>query len=203
MIRKVPMAQKLVLAMAMSSLTTTAQTGTAHAEITQSMLAPDLAAQPPKSQPPKSETAPLPVVLTLRGDFDHDGDEDIASYTMSDLRALGEDHITTSTIWTNGPQEFTGTSLHKLLAQLAITHGELIVTAINDYSVSIPVDEITPNGPILAYSRNGIDMGLRDKGPLWMVYPYDSSDIFRNEVVFSRSVWQLEQIRFTDTPEAP
>jgi hypothetical protein len=41
---------------------------------------------------------------------------------------------------------------------------------------------------------NGAEMSIRDKGPLWIVYPYDASDDFRSEVVYSRSIWQLDRI---------
>ncbi len=37
-------------------------------------------------------------------------------------------------------------------------------------------------------------MSVREKGPLWIVYPYSSSPEFQNEVIYSRSIWQLNRI---------
>jgi hypothetical protein len=37
-------------------------------------------------------------------------------------------------------------------------------------------------------------MSVRDKGPLWLVYPYDSAAKYQSEVVFSRSIWQLNRL---------
>ena len=41
-------------------------------------------------------------------------------------------------------------------------------------------------------------MSIRDKGPLWVVYPYDSSADYRTEVIYSRSIWQLDRIEVVD-----
>ncbi len=49
-------------------------------------------------------------------------------------------------------------------------------------------------GPIIAYLLNGEEMSIRDKGPLWVIYPFDSDADFRSEVVFSRSIWQLDRL---------
>ncbi|MDP5360810.1 MAG: oxidoreductase, partial [Paracoccaceae bacterium] len=32
------------------------------------------------------------------------------------------------------------------------------------------------------------------KGPLWVVYPYDMSADYRSEVIYYRSIWQLDRI---------
>jgi hypothetical protein len=49
-------------------------------------------------------------------------------------------------------------------------------------------------GPIVAFARNGAPMPLRDKGPLWIVYPYDSNPDYQSELIYSRSIWQLDRI---------
>ena len=66
--------------------------------------------------------------------------------------------------------------------------------AINDYSVDIPVSDAEEGGPIIAYAMDGQPMSRRDKGPLWVIYPYSSSSKFRSEVIYSRSIWQLDRI---------
>jgi len=119
------------------------------------------------------------------------------TYDRAALEALGETEFTTTTIWTEGPQTFTGVPLNVLLADAGIATGTLSARAINDYAVEIPVDEALEDGPIVAYTRNGAPMSVRDKGPLWLVYPYDSDPAFQTEVVFSRSIWQLDRLEAT------
>ena len=70
----------------------------------------------------------------------------------------------------------------------------LRATAINDYTVEIPVSDAVEGGPIIAYSVDGKPMSVRDKGPLWVIYPYDSGAQYRSEVIYSRSIWQLDRI---------
>jgi hypothetical protein len=74
----------------------------------------------------------------------------------------------------------------------------MILTAANGYQIRLPVADFDPDGAIIAYDRNGSAMTLRDKGPLWLVYPYDSDPRFRSEIVYANSIWQLDRIAFTD-----
>lgn len=117
------------------------------------------------------------------------------AYTRADLEALGPLEFTTTTIWTEGDQTFTGTPLSALLVDASISEGTIRATAINDYAVEIPVDEVIDSEwPIVAFLANGEAMSVREKGPLWIVYPYDADPAFRSEVVYSRSIWQLDRI---------
>ncbi|MXQ07486.1 molybdopterin-dependent oxidoreductase [Alphaproteobacteria bacterium GH1-50] len=115
-------------------------------------------------------------------------------YDLSALQAFDHVEFTTSTIWTEGPQTFRGVPLAALIKDAGVTEGTIIATAINDYSAEIPFEEIGPDAPILAYHRNGATMPIRDKGPLWLVYPYDQESAFRSEIIYSRSVWQLDRL---------
>lgn len=139
------------------------------------------------------------TILIVQGDFDGDGVADERRFSRDELAALGEESFSTSTIWTEGAQEFVGVRLHRLLEALAPDHeGQVDLVAVNDYQVSMPSAEAEPNGALLAYLRNGEQMTLRDKGPVWLVYPYDASDLYRTEVVYSRSVWQLSKITLSN-----
>jgi hypothetical protein len=40
-------------------------------------------------------------------------------------------------------------------------------------------------------------MSVRDKGPLWLIYPYDSKAEYQSETIYSRSIWQLVKIDLT------
>ena len=115
-------------------------------------------------------------------------------YDLAALEALPQTSFKTSTIWTEGEQEFTGVLLSDLLEDAGITEGSVMATAINDYAVEIPVDEIDDIAPIVAYHLNGETMSVRDKGPLWIVYPYDLSVDYQTEINYSRSIWQLDRI---------
>lgn len=69
-----------------------------------------------------------------------------------------------------------------------------MASAVNDYTIEFPVEDALKDGPIIAFLRNGEEMSVRDKGPLWIIYPYDQDPAYRTEVVYSRSIWQLDRI---------
>ena len=122
------------------------------------------------------------------------GPDTARDYDLAALEAFAPVRFTTSTIWTEAPAEFTGVPLRRILADAGITEGAVLATAINDYAVRIPLDEITDDHPIVAYRVDGRTLSVRDKGPLWIVYPYDSDPDLRSEVVYSRSIWQLDRL---------
>ena len=134
------------------------------------------------------------VILTVSGAISETNSGSTAQFDRSMLDALGTLEIETSTIWTEGVQKFEGVEIATLLRALGVTSGTLRATAINDYSIEIPVSDAVEGGPILAFRRDGKEMSLRDKGPLWVIYPYDDNADYQTEVVYSRSIWQLDRI---------
>ena len=134
------------------------------------------------------------VILTVSGAISVTNGNGVAQFDEAMLKALPATEFTTSTIWTNGKQDFKGVSVKALLDLLGVTSGTLKATAINDYAIDIPVAEAGAQAPIIAYSDNGKPMSVREKGPLWVVYPYDASSDYRSELVYSRSIWQLDRI---------
>ena len=130
------------------------------------------------------------LVLDAKGDGTA-----LRSFTDSDLMALPQVTFTTSTIWTTAAAQFSGPSLASVLAASGAADGDIRTTAINDYKVDIPRVWIEPASPIIATRIDGAPFGIREKGPLWVVFPFDSDDRFQTEEVYSFSIWQLTQIQ--------
>ena len=68
------------------------------------------------------------------------------------------------------------------------------VTALNDYSAEIPIGDFLDHSVILASRLDGEELSVRDKGPLFVIYPFDLEPDLYNEVYFGRSVWQVTSI---------
>lgn len=134
--------------------------------------------------------------ICLAGDtlltFSHEGK--VSEFDMDALVAMGPVEISTTTIWTDGVQVFTGVPLNTFLSEVGVTEGTLKATAVNDYAVEVPVEDAVAGGPIIAYLSDGEPMSLRDKGPLWIIYPFDSDPKYQTEVIYSRSIWQLDRL---------
>ncbi|MHC0054852.1 putative pterin-binding protein [Actibacterium sp. D379-3] len=144
-----------------------------------------------------AETPPAPtseVVLTISGEISATDPHGTAMFDLEMLQHLPTTEFSTATIWTDGVHRFTGVLLTELLDTVGADGRVLRATAINDYAVDIPVSSLSEQGPIVAYRLDGAEMSVRDKGPLWIIYPYDLSEDYRSEVVYSRSIWQLDRI---------
>ncbi len=156
-----------------------------------SVLAAPLAAGEVRAQ---ATTASLPQagtpVLTVTGKLKSGAQIDL---TMAELRALPKAQIKTTTPWHDGEQTFEGVPLAALIEHLGAKGQMLQVTALNKYKTEIPVSDVS-HGPILAYLRNGEPMSVRDKGPLFVIYPYDRNPELKSERYFSRSAWQVRSI---------
>ena len=122
------------------------------------------------------------------------------TFTLSvqDLRDIAVHNIVTSTIWTQGVHEFTGVPLYALLQHLDVTGSTIQAIALNDYAVTIPLSDARMGGPIVAFAIDGQPIPRREKGPLWIIYPFDQSPEYRTETVYSRSIWQLNRLNIVE-----
>ena len=134
------------------------------------------------------------VVLTISGNIAHTNAPDRAEFDLDMLREIGLRSFSTSTMWTEGISEYHGVALHDVLRRVGASGTTVTAIALNDYSAELPMAEVAAEVPILAFLRDGRPMPVRDKGPLWVLYPYDSDRAFRTENIYSRSVWQLDRL---------
>lgn len=124
--------------------------------------------------------------------------ESVIEYDQDGLDRLGTVTVETSTIWTDGVSSFTGVPLRNLAETLEVTEGVFLASAINDYTVEIPMSDAVEGGAVIAFLKDGEPMSVRDKGPLWVVYPYDDNPDYQSEVTYSRSIWQLDRIETSE-----
>jgi hypothetical protein len=146
-----------------------------------------------------ADEIPMPtgeVLLTVTGDIPQTNVGDTLQFDFTTLSALDKTIVETSTIWTEGTHKFEGVSLNAFMELIGSENNNTVflATAINDYTVEIPASDAVEGGPIIAYIMDGNEMSVRDKGPLWIIYPYDSKADYRSELVYSRSIWQLDRI---------
>jgi hypothetical protein len=111
------------------------------------------------------------------------------------IEALGWQTITTVTPFTNGPQEFAGIPLSALAAATGAQGTVIEAVAINDYVAEIPAAHMAEHGVFLALDQNGEPMRVRDRGPVWIIYPSKAVDEAANRFD-SLMVWQLKALNF-------
>ena len=128
---------------------------------------------------------PLEVVLA-------DGQSHVLSHAQ--LEEMEQIEFSTSSIWTDDINQYSGVSLEKLLERVGAKGTVLRMIALNDYSIEMPVEDLEEDAPIVATRMNGETMSVRDKGPYWVIFPFDASPQYRTETHYARSVWQLQRL---------
>jgi hypothetical protein len=134
------------------------------------------------------------VILTISGAIDVTNAPGQAEFDLEMLKAIGVDHMTTTTNWTDGKKVFEGVLVSKLLAAVG-AHGKTAsAAAIDDYVVELPTDEFARYPVLLAWSMDGQMMTARDKGPLWIVYPRDDYPELADPKLVWQWVWGLKSL---------
>jgi hypothetical protein len=133
-----------------------------------------------------------PVLLEITGHIGHRNADGAARFDRQMLEALGTTTLRTSTAWTTGEAEFEGVLARDLLAAVGAEGTTVTATALNDYATAIPIEELRRYPVMLALKMNGEPLKIRDKGPVWIVYPRDQHKELQDSLVDKRWVWQLK-----------
>ncbi len=133
-------------------------------------------------------------ILTISGDISQKNAGDTAQFDRDMLEKLGLVEIETTTPWYQGPMKFEGVPMEKLMADVGAKGKRVVAYALNDYTTEIPMEDFSKHHAILALKRNGEYMPVRDKGPLFVVYPYDSDPELKSQIFYSRSAWQVARL---------
>lgn len=134
------------------------------------------------------------VVLTLRGAVTQTNFPQEARFDMLMLEALRQVSHTVELPWYPRPVTLTGPLLRDVLATVG-AQGQLIeAVALNDYAVTFPLSDAQRYDVILARLLDGRPMSPRDKGPLFVIFPYDQLPPEQVELYYERSIWQLDTL---------
>ena len=134
------------------------------------------------------------VVLTVSGRIGIRNAEKTAEFDMAMLAALPQHTFSTKTPWYPEAHKFTGPLVRDVLAAVGAQGKNLRAIALNDYKVDLPVADALKFNLVLARLMDDKPMPVRDKGPLFIIYPFDADEALRNERYYSRSAWQLKAI---------
>lgn len=136
-----------------------------------------------------------PVVLTLSGKVRMPNRQSMAQFDMAMLEKLPQSSFVTRTPWYTQARKFTGPLVRDVLAAAGASGAtQLRAVALNDYRVDIPADDVQRYDVLLARLLDDKPMQVRDKGPLFIIYPFDHHADLRNALYFSRCAWQLKAI---------
>ena len=135
-----------------------------------------------------------PLVLTVSGKIGVTNKGATATFDRAMFESVGMVSFTTNNPWDKMPTKYEGVPLAKLMDLLGAKGEKLTVIALNDYSADVPVEDIRKYNVILALKRNDEYLTVRYKGPLFVMYPFDSDADLRTQKFYSRAVWQVSRI---------
>jgi hypothetical protein len=98
-----------------------------------------------------------------------------------------------SNLWIEKTTTYTGVKLSGILEKYKITNEWLQLTALNDYSIEVPIAD-ADKGAFIAYLIDGKQIKIRDKGPLWLLYPFNENKALDIDMYHNQSIWQLKVI---------
>nr|WP_245635155.1 molybdopterin-dependent oxidoreductase [Marinobacterium profundum] len=136
-----------------------------------------------------------PVILTVEGALSNTNGNGVARFDREMLEDLSLHHTRTDTPWTEGIVDFEGPLGRRVLDFVGAKGETLIVTALNDYSTEVPLADFYSYDVILALKMDGQYIRIRDKGPIFIIYPFAEFPALQTEIIHNRSVWQLKSIR--------
>jgi len=133
-------------------------------------------------------------ILTVSGKIAVKNAGETARFDMKMIEALPQHSFTTSTPWFDKPVKFTGPLLSDVLAAVKASGTTLSAVAINDYKINIPMADVSKYKVIVARLLDDKPMPVREKGPLFVVFPFDTSPELRTSTYYERSIWQLKAL---------
>ncbi len=136
-----------------------------------------------------------PVVLTLTGTIGATNGSNRLDFDMDALERIGLIEFTVDDPHLKRSVTYQGVLLQRLLdvARVGEQATTLDTIALNDYKTKVPI-EATKDWPVmLATKRDGQRMPVADKGPIEIVFPYNSYQ-FDPTIYDPMWVWQLRSI---------
>lgn len=134
------------------------------------------------------------VILTISGKVADKNTADAAQFDLAMLEKLPQQTFTTKTPWAKEPIKFTGPLLRDVLAAAKANGVTIKAMALNDYKTAIPFDDAQRYDMIVAHRMNGELIPVRTKGPLFIVYPFDTKPELQASKFYGRSAWQLKSM---------
>jgi hypothetical protein len=133
-------------------------------------------------------------VLTISGKIGQTNDGAVATFDRPLLESLGTMSFSTATPWYDHPMTFEGVTMDRIMRAVGANGETIKAVALDDYATVLPVADFTQYGTLLALKIDGKYLSVSEKGPCFIVYPFDKFPELRIAKYYNRSVWQVASI---------
>lgn len=111
--------------------------------------------------------------------------------TRKEMEELPQYSITTSTNFTL-KSEFVGVKFKDIIDKYSLYGSKVRAYSLDDYSFTLPIDEMKNYNVIIAYKKDGNYMSISELGPFSIIYPRDNFPELNNLSVNAKTVWQVK-----------
>jgi len=133
-----------------------------------------------------AQEAVLTVINTITG-------AEVA-LSETELLAVPQATVHTENEFVDAMTAFDGPLGRDVLALVGGGGTIVVLTAVNDYAVEVPIEDFANYDVIFATSADGEKFSRRDKGPIWVVYPMSDHAELQDPVYNARLIWQLVKV---------
>ena len=123
------------------------------------------------------------------------GPHGVIKFTRADLEAMQQVEITTSNAFMDHPATFRGPSAYALIDQIGRAGANVVrLSSANEFFIDVDIAELADYGVILAIEVDDKRLTMRDRGPIWLMYPVDQFEELQNPSMNNRLIWHLQTI---------
>jgi hypothetical protein len=133
-------------------------------------------------------------ILLVRGAIEGADAAGDRRFDLEALQAMPQTAFKTATPWNKTPVTYSGVAVGTFLSSLKAKGSRVRLIALNDYAVVADIEDLASNGAILAIAKDGAPLPISDKGPIFVVFPFDRDSKLRSDSFYLYAVWQLCQI---------
>ncbi|HEX9824089.1 MAG TPA: molybdopterin-dependent oxidoreductase [Actinomycetota bacterium] len=142
---------------------------------------------------------PEPVgeeILTISGEIGTTNDRGRLAFDMATLESLGLVSYDVEDPWDQKEVTYTGVLMSELLAVAGAASDarSVRIVALDDYRVSIPIDEIHRWPVLLATRADGEVIGVESGGPSRIIYPYGTFPEIDGVTHDDLWIWSVERM---------
>ena len=135
------------------------------------------------------------VILKVTGNISATNVGDAAHFDRKMLEQLPSASFVTGTPWTSKAHRWEGVLVSELLRHIGAGSQSFVASALDDYKVHVKGIDFTKYPVIFALKQDDKVLVLRNKGPIWLMFPWDDFPEIHNETNLSLSIWQLSEIK--------
>ena len=143
--------------------------------------------------------APMgPVLLRINKATLGGGGKNELRLDLAALEKMGLIRYTIKSRYYPDPVTFEGVLGSAFLDVVGVPKGatKMRMRALNDYVATVPIADLRRWPVMFALKMNGKYMSVRDKGPVWVVYPAHIDEKLGGPTHRGKWIWQLVEINF-------